>query len=209
MEIIRHDRMVLVRIVNTIYFSNSYLFHFDGSKKAWLIDCGDMEPVERYLSEKGLSLQGVFLTHVHYDHIYGLKALKEKNAGLRVYTTEEGIKNLKEPRYNLSKYHGEEIRCGNEKIQKLCDGSEMELFDGHRIVVLTTPGHDWSGLTFKVENFLFTGDAYIPGLKTVTTFPKSNRKQAEESVLKIKCEITETMLICPGHGEMVKGSECL
>ena len=47
-------------------------------------------------------------------------------------------------------------------------------------------------------NSLFTGDSYIPGIKTVTNLPASNKEQARISEEKIK-SLSDDKLIYPGH----------
>ena len=52
------------------------------------------------------------------------------------------------------------------------------------------------------NDYIFTGDSYIPGFKVVTNLPKGNKIQALESVVKIK-SLVEGRTICPGHGEIL------
>lgn len=65
-------------ITNTIFTSKTYILSKEGSDKAWLVDIGDVEPVLEYLNERGLSVEGVFLTHAHFDHCWGVNQLVEK-----------------------------------------------------------------------------------------------------------------------------------
>ena len=62
-------------IVNSLFTSKTYIIHRDGNENAWLVDIGDIEPVVSYLSEKNLRPEGVFLTHGHFDHLYGINNL--------------------------------------------------------------------------------------------------------------------------------------
>ena len=84
------------------------------------------------------------------------------------------------------------------------DGCNIELYSNTYLMAFFTPGHDWSCLTFQLENYLFTGDSYIPGVKLVANFPKSDRGLANESWCRISEMIKENMEICPGHGETLK-----
>ena len=61
-----------------------------------------------------------------------------------------------------------------------------------------TPGHHPSCLTFMVEYNLFTGDAFIPGVKVVTNLPKGDNKLAQESMERI-LKLSEGKRIRPGH----------
>ena len=47
--------------------------------------------------------------------------------------------------------------------------------------VFETPGHDKICLTYKVENNVFSGDSYIPGVKVIASFHNSDRVDARIS----------------------------
>ncbi len=73
---------------------------------------------------------------------------------------------------------------------------------GDTVTVYETTGHAPSCLRYRIADWLFTGDAYIPGVKVVTKLPGGDRALAAESVEKI-LRLAEGKTICPGHGEMV------
>lgn len=62
----------------------------------------------------------------------------------------------------------------------------------------------WTAVIFPflifllVEDHLFTGDSYIPGVKVVTNLPGGDRRTAAESVSKI-LELGKGKKICAGH----------
>ena len=68
---LRINYMDIHRIVNTFFTSNSWVIDFGAT--AWIVDCGDVEPILKIISNKQLA--GVFLTQAHFDHIYGLNEL--------------------------------------------------------------------------------------------------------------------------------------
>ncbi len=105
---------------------------------------------------------------------------------------------LTSAKLNLSFYIETPVSYTGE-VSILSNGECIELFDGVKLKVYATPGHHPSCLTFFVENYLFTGDSYIPGVKVVTNLPGGNKKKAQESVKKI-IELAEGKIICPGHG---------
>ena len=167
----------------------------------WLVDCGDVPPIVDMLSSLGgdtSMIKGVLLTHVHYDHIYGLPRLTEMFPSLRVYTNEYGKKALKDIRLNYSKYHNDPIVYESENVVTCDDGAVIELFDGVQAKVYHTPGHSPSCLTYEVGDYLFTGDAYIPGIKVVTTLKGGDKAKAAESVERI-LRLAEGKTVCAGH----------
>ena len=164
------------------------------------MDCGDIEEVVQRLS-KDSRIVGVLLTHVHFDHIYGLNKLKRLSPDCKVFTNDFGQKSLTDPKRNFSRYHTDVedfVFEYPESVVVVGEGERIKLFEGVYADVFFTPGHDESCLCFEVGESLFTGDAYIPGVKTVTTFPHSSKKKAIESDLRIS-SMARGMTIYPGH----------
>ena len=60
------------QIVNTVFTSNTYILSVEGKDGLVLIDIGDITPIKQFVQEKGGTVQALFLTHTHYDHIYGI-----------------------------------------------------------------------------------------------------------------------------------------
>lgn len=188
-------------IVNSVFTSRTYILAQEVCSSVWLVDCGDVPPIVDMLSSLGgdtSMIKGVLLTHVHYDHIYGLPRLTEKFPSLRVYTNEYGKNALTDIRLNYSKYHNDPIAYESENVVTCEEGSVIELFDGVQAKVCHTPGHNPSCLTYEVGDYLFTGDAYIPGIKVVTTFKGGDKVKAAESVERI-LRLAEGKTVCAGH----------
>ena len=80
------------------------------------------------------------------------------------------------------------------------EGDEKELFPNVKARVYETPGHHPSCLTFEVEDYLFTGDAYIPGVKVVTNLPGGNKEKAKASKERIEVLMSSHQL-CAGHSQ--------
>lgn len=106
-----------------------------------------------------------------------------------MYTTSEGREALFDTKKNFSKYHPEIepfVFQYKDGVEILNDGELIHLFEGNSMKVLFTPGHDVSCVSYVVDNNLFTGDSYIPGLKTVSTFPRSDKELALKSTSLLK-----------------------
>lgn len=65
----------VLQFVNAFFHSNTYVLYLEDRPEVWLVDCGDVEPLIQWCEKYGKSIEGVFLTHTHFDHIYGLSDL--------------------------------------------------------------------------------------------------------------------------------------
>ena len=191
-------------ITNSIFSSRTYWFTEKDRNLFWLVDCGDLDLVIGQLPDNA-KIMGVLLTHVHFDHIYGLNKLIGKFPDCKVYTNDFGQKALTDPRRNFSRYHTDVedfVFDYPENVVVVGEGEKIELFEGVFADVYYTPGHDESCLCYEIGEDMFTGDAYIPGVKTVTTFPHSSKKKALESDLRIS-SLVRGMRVWPGHTVLV------
>ena len=50
-------------------FNDNYIWAFHQQDQCVVVDPGDAAPVERYLSENGLTLSALLITHHHPDHV--------------------------------------------------------------------------------------------------------------------------------------------
>jgi hydroxyacylglutathione hydrolase len=189
-------------IVNHIFNSRTYILSNIASNDVWLVDCGDFAKVLDII--RGKHVIGVLLTHTHSDHIYGLSDLLKTFPDVLIYTNDYGYGALVSPKLNISKYHSEFddiIIDDRSNVSVISEGSYMDVL-GNKLNIYETPGHDPSCLTFKLDNYLFTGDAFIPRIKVFTSFKGGNKYDAKKSTEKILSLYTSDTKICPGHGEI-------
>ena len=187
------------QFINSVFSSNSFII-YDEVGNAFVIDPGDFQTLKEFIQENNLHLNGVLLTHVHYDHFYGLPRLMCEFPDVNIYTSENGKESLNNPKWNFSRYHDDPITIDSEKIKVLRDGDRLK-FGDKEFLIISTPGHDHSCITFKISDNLFTGDSFIPGIKVVDTFPKSDKILAGEWYQKLR-EMSSQFNIYPGHGEI-------
>ena len=163
------------------------------------MDIGDVKPVLEYLNEKKLTVEGVFLTHAHFDHIYGLEALVGHFPNCKVYVTEYTKQALASDKLNMSRYHGDRINYDKDNVVVVQEGESMTLFeDESQILFYETPGHNPGCLTMVMGDIIFTGDAYIPGVGANTRLPRANKEQAKESLERILM-LAEGKEVLSGH----------
>ena len=186
-------------IVNSIFTSKTYIIFKDGESKSWLVDIGDVEPVVSFIDEKGLGVEGVFLTHAHFDHIYGLPELVKLYPQCEVFVTDYAKKGLASDKLNMSRYHETPITYEGDNIVIVHEGESMRLFEEEpEMAFYETPGHNPGCLTMVIGDMIFTGDAYIPGAGANTQLPHANKEQAKISMERI-LKLAEGKTIYSGH----------
>ena len=186
--------MTIRQIVNSVYSSCSYVLTQD--KQSWLVDCGDVDQILPLVEGK---LQGVLLTHAHFDHIYGLNNLVSLFPGLTVYTIMAGFNGLLSDKLNFSRYYGDPFIFNSpDNVKLVRDGECISLFEGVEIKAVATPGHSPGCVTWVTKDAIFTGDSYIPGVKTVANLPHSDKDLALKNEALIR-QMVENRSIYPGH----------
>ena len=186
--------MTVTSIVNTVFKSCSHVITQDGL--TWVVDCGDVDQILPIVEGR---LCGVLLTHGHFDHVYGLNSLITLYPHVLVYTCRAGLDELVSDKLNFSRYAGLPfvLDCpGN--VCLVDDGASVPLFDGVEAQAVFTPGHCPSCITWVVGDALFTGDSYIPGIKTVANIPHSDKALSLESEAVIR-RLAEGRTIYAGH----------
>ncbi len=174
-----------------------------GSNDVWLVDIGNAGPALRYLQKDQL-IKGVFLTHAHYDHIQGINVLAESFPNCMFYCAEHTRDALYSDKLNLSFYHEQPVVYAGENVIILKDHELVPLNGSLKVKVIATPGHNPGCLSFKLGNFLFTGDSFIPGIPVVTKLKGGNKAENIASLAILFQEIDKETIICPGHGEIVQ-----
>lgn len=190
--------------VNSIFTSKTYILYKEGCEMVWIVDIGDIEPVVDFLEDKGLSVAGVFLTHAHFDHIYGLPELVRRYPQCKVYVTEYAKEGLASDKLNMSRYHDTPVTYKGDNVVVVHEGESMTLFeDEPKIDFFETPGHNPGCLTIVMGDMIFTGDAYIPGVGANTQLPNANKEQARQSTERI-LKLAEGKTVLSGHYVQMK-----
>ena len=125
------------------------------------------------------------ITHHHFDHSGNLKHVNEL-LGADVAVPDNGVKLL---RGRLP-----------EEVRRLEDGAAIDLDNGVRVQVLTTPGHSVDSLCYYIEEdgVLFTGDTIL-GVGTTVV----GDINAYRSSLQRLLELPNLRVLCPGHGPLI------
>ena len=196
------------RLENELLKSNTYLITHEKSNSCYIVDPGDYNPIKSRI--KGIKVLGVFLTHSHIDHIYGLDMLYHDLVldPPCLYFSEQCLKGLLDSKVNGSYYMSQPYVHNPRKYEIIYEGTILSLFhDLYQLEVLETPGHSDDSITFILEKYLFTGDSFIPGEKIHTRSKSANKLDANKSMIRIKA--IENVIICPGHGAILNNNRIL
>ena len=117
-------------------------------------------------------------------------------------TSAQGRDGLQNPKWNFSRYHydlPDFLLEHPENVRVVDKECALELEGGQTVNVLFTPGHEPSCLSYRIGDCIFTGDAYIPGVETLTSFPRSDKTLAAESLARLQQLEISGVKIMPGH----------
>lgn len=193
--------MTVHKIINSILQSCTYILSKEDSDKVCLIDCGDIEPILTYLKENNKAVASVFLTHAHYDHVFGLKDLLSRYPDIKVFGKKETLEGLNDEDFTLSYLYDEDFMLALSDNQKepLEDKQPINVLgeDGY---CLATPGHDIDCVSYVVDNMIFTGDSYNPNSGVFMKWTRSDASLALQNENRIKHLIHDNNLVVyPGH----------
>ena len=193
--------MKVERFINSIFTSNSYILYTDENENAYVIDPGDSKPIIDWSIKNNKDIIGIFLTHSHFDHIYGINDLLEKFPDIIIYASFFAKEGLMCEKLNGSRYMEMPFVVDSPNVNIVKEGDSIQLWETIFLNVIETFGHNRDCLTFQIGNNLFTGDALIPGIKVVAKSKYSDKVQAENSIKRILNEYNDNTIIWPGHND--------
>lgn len=194
------NSIVIEHIVVGPIQTNCYIVHPQDSMECIVADPGaDAERILSFIDRKGLTVKGILLTHGHFDHILGLKELKEK-VRTEVYIGEEEKQLLADANMNCS-IIGAGVAASCSADYYLKDGQSFELAR-MQVKYLHTPGHTkGSGCYyFQEAGFVLSGDTIFLESLGRTDLPTGNDCMIMQSIENKLMTLPETVLLFPGHG---------
>lgn len=188
------------RIVAGYVETNVYFVYDDENKKAIVFDpADDGQGIYDKLKASDIDVAAIFLTHGHFDHIYGVKDLKELT-GAKVYASVDEDDLLKDPELNVSAQTG---RVCTVEADELLKDSEVVEIEGLKVKMIATPGHTKGSCCFYFEEagFLICGDTLFLGSCGRTDLPTGSGATIERSIQEKLMALPDEVRIFPGHGD--------
>lgn len=192
-----------VRFVNSRFTSNTYIIFCPEYDNVWLVDPGDTEAVFEWMETHSKTVvSGIFLTHAHFDHIYGINHILSRFPACTVYVANEhGKACLFDSKMNASRYTEEGPMTVVREASILFCPDAVELWDGVSLKTFYTPGHSDDSVCFMVGDMLFTGDTLIKDIRTVTKLKTGSKDKLKESIALLDTFKGMGLTAYPGHEE--------
>ena len=179
--------------------TNCYIVHKKDSEHCFVVDPGDSgDKIANYIRDQKMILDHILLTHGHFDHIQGVRDLKNAIRG-EICALDVEKELLADARMNVSAMTGrpEEL----EADRWLHDGQQFESA-GITMKVIHTPGHTKGSCCYFLEEqkVLFSGDTLFMESVGRADLPTGNEKDLMQSVReKVRTLPSETKVFS-GHG---------
>ncbi len=170
--------------------SNCYIVYED--QKGFIVDPGyASDDILKYIEKKNIFIEGIYITHGHFDHVGGVEMIKEA-LGCLVYAPIKDKIWMGKSTYNQV---GHEI-----PVDVWVKHGDVLTFFDKAFTVYETPGHSEGSTVLYGEQSLFSGDTLFYQSIGRTDIPLSNSEEIYRSVKKIYAWFDEDVLVYPGHG---------
>ena len=170
------------------YGTNCYIVHDSASKTCCVIDPGyTPEKVLDEVSDLGLTVEAILLTHGHFDHVGGVKEIAAET-GCDVYLCADEL--------TLPP----QITAGQLYYTKTYGEGDTLHLAGLTISVIRTPGHTPGSVCLLIGDAMFSGDTLFAGSCGRTDFPGGSMKQMMASLARLAA-LPGDYRVLPGHME--------
>lgn len=162
--------------------NNCSLIIDEKTNQSALVDCNEFS--QKMIDMIGdTDLKYILLTHGHFDHIIGVKSVKEKY-GAQVVISKEDEPMLNSSKLSLAVFcNAPQNNVDADIIVK--NGDEITLGET-KIKVMATPGHTSGSVCYIAENCIFSGDTLFYCSCGRTDFPSGSPEQMMSSLQKLK-----------------------
>ncbi len=165
----------MIEVIPIKAFTDNYIWALVSKESVYVVDPGDPNPVLSFLEENDFILEGILITHHHFDHTGGIKTLVDK---------------FNVPVFGPSGSNIEGISV------ELKENDSIQIF-GQNFKVFEVPGHTLDHIAYyseKDQKLLFCGDTLFSG--GCGRLFEGTPSQMYDSLTKLKNLSPETLVYC-------------
>ena len=187
---------------NPVFHENCWVAYEGGS--AMVVDPGFMDgqefaPFADFIGREGLRLEAIFITHGHFDHIFGVNRCLDAFGNIPVYMHPEDVELIGMAK-EMAVPYGEHPDPAFDTVDAV-DGDVIDAV-GRKWEVIATPGHTKGGLSFycREEKLLFSGDTLFAGSIGRTDLHGGDYGRLIVSIMDKLMGLDGDTTVIPGHG---------
>ena len=198
----------LTRLTVGPLMENCYLLADEANRTAVLIDPGDEAPrLLQALRDAGLTLDAIWLTHAHFDHIGAVADIKDvADVPVYLHPADEVIYQNGSQAAQLWDIPFRQPKTPTQPLE----ANQVLTLGGAEVRCLFTPGHAPGHISFYLpsEGYVIAGDALFKGSIGRTDLPLGDQAQLLESIHTQLMTLPDDTVVYPGHGpETTVGAE--
>jgi hydroxyacylglutathione hydrolase len=180
--------------------TNSYLVEDQTTRDAVIVDA-NLEPelIVDLIRRRGSRVRAVLLTHTDIDHVAGLARLRQEFGDGVPIAVHDAERPTVTDGASLRREFAAATLPTFDNVQGLVPG-EVYRAGSLAFEVLHTPGHSPGGVTLKIGNALFTGDALFAGSIGRSDFSNSDGQALLEGIRRELLSQPDDHLVFSGHG---------
>ena len=178
--------------------ANSYVVWREGSGHCVVTDPAGDGRILGFLRENGLTADAILVTHGHFDHILGLKALKDATDAT-IYVGEYDAPALTDPALCLASMIGARYKPCVPDV--LLSDDDVFTEAGMTFRTLFTPGHTPGGVCYILEDerIIFSGDTLFRMSYGRSDLPGGNSAALADSLIYRLFALKGDYRVLPGH----------
>lgn len=157
-----------------------------------------------FIRKHGLTVDYIFMTHIHFDHFEGLADYRGQNKDFKIVISRSGLENINNGSKSLALYvdpfsRPREVDMSGAKVVE--DGDCLE-WNGRQIRCYSAPGHSEDSMVYIIDDLksVISGDTLFYMSVGRTDFPGGSYEKLMFSITRYLDMVDDDYLIYPGHG---------